>query len=122
MVEVYEYHASTLLISYGMAILAGTIANILGLVAFKRNKVKIEKTVSFITSATQNSELVDAKNYHRRGSVPLPADFRDKKIMFEELETGGYGFRVVTDEENKVRREKKAKTTRDKEEDKSKHS
>jgi hypothetical protein len=100
-VDLYDYHSLTLLISYGAAILVALIANILGFIAFWRNEVRIDKSFSWTASATQHTNLLDEGHYNRRGSIPIPSLIRGKRVIFKKIASGGWGFKVV--EEDSVR-------------------
>lgn len=99
--DVYAYHTQTLLVSYGMALLAAAAANIMGLVAFTRNEVRMDKTFSSTASATQHTHLLDEVHYGRRGSLPVPGRVREKRVKFRRLRQpgGGWGFEVIVEEE-----------------------
>ena len=101
-VEVYGYHASTLLISYCVTILAVLIANILGLIAFHRNEVILDRSFSSTASATQHTHLVDEKHYVRRGST-IPRPVGAKKVLFQKLDGGGWGFYVLNEVKEETR-------------------
>ena len=100
LIDLYEYRTSTLLISYGVTLLAALGANILGLIAFGRNEVVMDKSFSSTASATQHTHLVDEENYGRRGSIPIPKSVREKKVQFRKLSGGGWGFYVVPEDES----------------------
>ncbi|KAF3941336.1 hypothetical protein ABW19_dt0203384 [Dactylella cylindrospora] len=96
MVGVYDYRVLHLILPYSVALLAAAIANLLGFIAFKRNKIRMDKSFSFTAGATQHTHLVDERYYNRRGSVPAPRDIMDTKVQFLELEDGGgMGFQIV---------------------------
>lgn len=104
-VDLYDYHSLTLLISYGAAIFVALIANILGFIAFRRNEVRIDKSFSWTASATQHTNLFDEEHHNRRGSIPIPSPIRGKRVIFEKIAGGGWGFKVVVreGEEDSVR-------------------
>jgi hypothetical protein len=95
LVDLYEYHTSTLLISYGVTLLAALISNILGLIAFHHNEVVMDKSFSSTASATQHTHLLDMEHYKRRGSIPIPKPVSQKKVQFKKLSGGGWGFYVL---------------------------
>ena len=95
-VEVYGYHISTLLISYVVTILAVSVANILGLIAFHRNEVITNRCFSSTASATQHTNLIDEEHYMRRGST-IPRPVGAKKVLFQKLDGGGWGFYVLNE-------------------------
>lgn len=98
LVDVYEYHWPTLIISYMSALLVALIAVILGLIAFTCNKVKADWSFSFLASVMQHTPLVDDRA--RRGSAPVPNEAREKRLVFRELGDGGWGFVHVEKIEN----------------------
>ena len=109
--DVYAYHTQTLLISYGTALLAATAAGIMGLVAFARNAVRMDKSFSSTASATQHTHLVDEAHYGRRGSIPVPGRVREKRLKFRQLRRAGGGWGFVVEEEEAIA-EKKSKAGR----------
>jgi len=94
-VNLYGYHSLTLLSSYGTAIFVALIANILGFIAFWRNEVRIDTSFSWTASATQHTNLLDEGLYNRRGSVPIPSPIKVKRVIFEKIDSGGWGFKVL---------------------------
>lgn len=99
-VDLYDYHSLTLLSSYGAAIFVALIANILGFIAFWRNEVRIDKSFSLTASATQHTNLLDEEHHNRRGSIPIPPPIRGKRVIFEKIDGGGWGFKVVREEDS----------------------
>jgi hypothetical protein len=97
LVAVYDYKAVTLLSAYGAALFAALIADVLGLVAFRKNRARMDKSFSFTASATQHTGLVDEVHHGRKGSIPIPREVLGKKVLFRELGGGGggWGFVVV---------------------------
>jgi hypothetical protein len=98
-VDLYDYHSLTLLSSYGAAIFVTLIANILGFIAFWRNEVRMDKSFSSTASATQHTNLFGEGHYDRRGSTPIPPPIRGKRVVFEKIVGGGWGFEVVAGED-----------------------
>lgn len=57
-VNLYAYHTSTLLLSYGITLLVAVIANALGAIAFRRNGYSYDLSFASIVSATNNVLLL----------------------------------------------------------------
>ena len=112
-VDLYAYHMQTLLISYGMALLASVVANVLGLVAFARNGVPNDRSFSFMAGVTQHTNLMPEEHYGRRGSMPVPMGVRSSWVIFTRLsdaEGGGWGFRVVSYNSKQFEKLKRARS------------
>ncbi|KAK3368003.1 hypothetical protein B0H63DRAFT_536213 [Podospora didyma] len=92
-IDVYAYHAQTLLVSYGTTLFAATPAVTMGLVAFARNEVRMDKSFSFVVSATQGLHLFDEILYERRGDIPVLEKVRRKRVKYQRLlgPKGGWG-------------------------------
>jgi hypothetical protein len=93
-VEVYAYHSSTLLITYGVSVAAALLANIMGLAAFHYNEIVMDRSFSSIASATQHTSLVPEEHHEPRGSV-IQRLVGERKVLFKKLDSGGYGIIVL---------------------------
>ncbi|KAA8573449.1 hypothetical protein EYC84_005034 [Monilinia fructicola] len=88
-INVYAYHSSTLLISYGIAILIAFIANALGAYAYHINGRSHNKSFSAILAATRDSEFGRLLPGGVRGKIPLPDWVLRTNLRFVDVDGGG---------------------------------
>ncbi|KAF7868385.1 hypothetical protein EAF04_004917 [Stromatinia cepivora] len=88
-INIYGYHSSTLLLSYGLAILVALIANALGAYAYHINGRSHNKSFSAILAATRDSEFGKLLPGGVRGKIPLPHWVLRTQLRFVDVDGGG---------------------------------
>lgn len=88
-INIYAYHCSTLLLSYGIAIFVALIANSLGAYAYHINGRSHNKSFSAILAATRDSEFGRLLPGGVRGKIPLPEWVLETQLRFVDVDGGG---------------------------------
>ncbi|KAI9647681.1 hypothetical protein NHQ30_004066 [Ciborinia camelliae] len=88
-INIYGYHSSTLLISYGLAIIIALAVNALGAYAYHINGRSHNKSFSAILAATRDSEFGELLPGGVRGKIPLPARVLKTQLRFVDVDGGG---------------------------------
>ncbi|TGO48091.1 hypothetical protein BOTNAR_0493g00050 [Botryotinia narcissicola] len=88
-INIYAYHSSTLLVSYGIAIFVALIANSLGAYAYHINGRSHNKSFSAILAATRDSEFGRLLPGGVRGKIPLPDWVLETQLRFVDVDGGG---------------------------------
>ncbi|TGO86393.1 hypothetical protein BPOR_0307g00020 [Botrytis porri] len=88
-INIYAYHSSTLLLSYGIAIFVALIANSLGAYAYHINGRSHNKSFSAILAATRDSEFGRLLPGGVRGKIPLPEWVLETQLRFVDVDGGG---------------------------------
>ncbi|KAF7913457.1 hypothetical protein BELL_0064g00280 [Botrytis elliptica] len=87
-INIYAYHSSTLLLSYGIAIFVALIANSLGAYAYHINGRSHNKSFSAILAATRDSEFGRLLPGGVRGKIPLPEWVLETQLRFVDVDGG----------------------------------
>ncbi|THV45419.1 hypothetical protein BGAL_0491g00010 [Botrytis galanthina] len=88
-INIYAYHSSTLLLSYGIAIFVALVANSLGAYAYHINGRSHNKSFSAILAATRDSEFGRLLPGGVRGKIPLPDWVLETQLRFVDVDGGG---------------------------------
>ncbi|APA06040.1 hypothetical protein sscle_01g008100 [Sclerotinia sclerotiorum 1980 UF-70] len=104
-INIYAYHSSTLLLSYGLAILAALIANALGAYAYHINGRSHNKSFSAILAATRDTEFGNLLPGSVRGKIPLPHWVLRTQLRFVDVDGGGVDEQGMAHGKNRGGRE-----------------
>ncbi|KAH8887183.1 hypothetical protein GQ53DRAFT_656704 [Thozetella sp. PMI_491] len=94
-VNVYEYSRITLLLPYGLELIAAIAVNILGLIAFTKNPFRMDRSFIMAASATQHTQMLGQEHRHSLGSIPFPPEARRQRLRFEGSLGRGWNFVVL---------------------------